>query len=72
MNCFENISGAELITLANVIAIFLSQNLSLDDINVLAVFFSCLGDNLAAIGVVDSLPSASTPSTLQEINPTFL
>ena len=46
MGCFNNLSGCELVALASIIAIKISEGLSVDEINTLGNFFSALGDNL--------------------------
>lgn len=49
MDCLNNLSGCELVTLAALIAIYFSQNLSSDEASTLGNFFSALGDNLSTI-----------------------
>lgn len=51
MDCLNNMNGCELITLANMIAISLSQNLSSSEIARLGSFFTVLGDNLSTISL---------------------
>lgn len=55
--CISEISGCNLIGLASSLAIALSQNLTHDEITVLAAFFTSLGDNLALISAASSLPN---------------
>ena len=43
----SNLSGSNLIAIASSLAILISQDLSADEIGVLAAFFTVLGDNLA-------------------------
>lgn len=50
--CIKDLSSCELIALASSLAIFLGENLSTEEIEVLSVFFSSLGDNLAIISTV--------------------
>lgn len=47
--CLSNLSGCELSSLASIIAISLANNLSNDDINILANLLNTIGDNLALI-----------------------
>ena len=47
--CFNNFSGCELVTLASIIAILISSELSSDEIDTLGNFFSALGSNLSTI-----------------------
>ena len=48
--CFlKDVSGAELVALASVFAIFLSQGLSPDEIDTLGNFLSAVGANLSTI-----------------------
>lgn len=50
MSCLSDKSGCELVYLASSFAVAISQGLNCDDINLLAAFFSAVGDNLAIIG----------------------
>lgn len=45
----NTLSGCELVTLALLIAISISQNLNNDDVNILGNFFSAIGSNLSTI-----------------------
>lgn len=45
MNCFNDLSGEEFIALASILAIYLGQGLTSDELSILANFFSALGDN---------------------------
>ena len=54
MNIF-NLSGSNLTALASSLAILISQDLSADEIGVLAAFFTVLGDNLA-LSIASPLP----------------
>lgn len=56
MNISE-MSGCNLVGLASSLAILISQDLSSEDIGVLAAFFSALGDNLA---ILSSTPTSNT------------
>lgn len=54
MDSFFDLSGCELVALAAIIAIYISQNFTLEEINILGSFFTVLGDNLSAIGAASS------------------
>ena len=54
MDCLNNLSGAELVLLANIIAISISQNLYNAEIDTLGNFFSALGANLSTIATANS------------------
>lgn len=57
--CFlKDLSGCELVSLASIIAIFLSQGLSPEEIDTLGNFFSAVGSNLSTIA------TSSTPNIL--------
>lgn len=49
MDSFFELSGCELIALANILSIYFSNNLSLEEIGILANFFTIIGDNLAML-----------------------
>lgn len=51
MGCLNDLSPCELVTLANIISVSISQNLSSDDLASLAGFFTVLGDSLAVLSV---------------------
>ena len=51
MNCLSNISGIELTTLANSIAIYISKNFSESDIDKFVVFFTAIADILALVSI---------------------
>lgn len=51
----SNLSGSNLTALASSLAILISQDLSADEIGVLAAFFTVLGDNLALL-IASPLP----------------
>lgn len=53
MNCLNNLNGCELVTLANIIAISISQGLTSDELNILSGFFNIIGDSLAALSVTN-------------------
>lgn len=54
MDCLTNLSGCELVGLAGIIAISLSQNLSADETDILGNFFSALGSNLSTIAIAQA------------------
>lgn len=51
MDCLNNLSPCELVTLANIISVSIAQNLSSDELASLAGFFTILGDSLAVLAV---------------------
>lgn len=51
----SNLSGSNLIALASSLAILISQDLTSDEIGLLAAFFTALGDNLA-LSIASPLP----------------
>lgn len=51
MGCLNDLSPCELVTLANIISVSISQNLSSDELASLAGFFTVLGDSLAVLSV---------------------
>ena len=51
MDCLSNLSGIELTTLANAIAIYISKNFSENDIDKFVVFFTAIADILALVSV---------------------
>ncbi len=60
MNLNE-LNGCELVSLANIIAISLSQSLTSDELAVLSGFFNIIGDSLAALSISNSnSPNCST------------
>lgn len=50
IDCLSDLSGCELVALASIISIFISQGLTPDEIDTLGNFFSALGENLSTIG----------------------
>ncbi len=50
----NDISGCDFIALSSSIAIFLGNNLDINTLNILASFFSSLGDNLGIIAASKS------------------
>ena len=48
MDC-DNNSGFNLVLLASSLAILISEEFDTDELNILAAFFSALGDNIALI-----------------------
>ena len=51
MDCLSNLSGIELTTLANAIAIYLSKNSTSKDIEKYVAFFTAIADILALSSV---------------------
>ena len=45
----NNCSGANLIGLSSSLALIIGEQFDTDDLNILAAFFTALGDNLALI-----------------------
>lgn len=54
MNSFFDLSGPELVALAGIFSIYISQGLSSDELTSLAGFFTALGDNLAILASTNS------------------
>lgn len=54
MCLFDSLSGCELVTLANVVSLQLSQGLTPDEIAILGGFFNSLGDNLGIIAATQA------------------
>lgn len=52
--CFNNLSGCELVTLASILSIYISNDLSPDEIDTLGNFFSALGSNLSTIATAEA------------------
>lgn len=55
----NNVSSTELIALAGIFAVMISQGLSQDEIARLASFFSALGDNLGIISSSNSISNTN-------------
>lgn len=49
MESLFDLSGCELVGVASVLAIFMSQNLTVDEMSTLGNFFQALGTNLDTI-----------------------
>ena len=47
--CNSNCSGSNLIGLSSSLALIVSQDLSAEELDILATFFTCFADNLAII-----------------------
>lgn len=54
MSSLSDLSGCELVGLASIVAISISQNLSPDEIDTLGNFFSALGANLSTIATAEA------------------
>lgn len=64
MNFLNDLSGYELVTLATVISIYLSQGLTPNEIDTLGNFFSALGSNLSTIATAQANSPDSVPPSL--------
>lgn len=51
MSCLGQLNGCELVTFANIIAIWLSQSLTADELVALSGFFTIIGDSLATLSI---------------------
>lgn len=49
MNVLSDLNGCELVTFANIVAILISQGLTVDELATLSGFFTIIGDSLATI-----------------------
>lgn len=49
--CLSDFSNCELVALASTISISMSKEFSKEDLAILAVFFTALGDNLAILAL---------------------
>lgn len=49
----NNLSGAEIIALANIFAITISQKLTSEELAILAGFFTIIGDSLATLSLTN-------------------
>lgn len=54
IDCLNNLSGCELVALASIISIVISQGLTLEEINTLGNFFSAIGSNLSTIASAEA------------------
>ncbi|MFR0823111.1 MAG: hypothetical protein ACLU84_08320 [Clostridia bacterium] len=54
MFSLNDLSGCELVTLSSILAIFLAQGLTPDEIDTLGNFFSALGSNLSTIATSEA------------------
>lgn len=61
MNLYE-LSGAELMVLANSISLCIAQDLNSEQISIISSFFTILGDNLALLALTQ-FQNNSTPET---------
>ena len=50
----NNLSGCEIVALANIIAVTISQNLTSEETALLAGFFTIIGDSLATISLTNT------------------
>ena len=56
-------AGFDIVALASSLSILISQNASINDLNILAGFFSALGDNLSIIASARSACEANNQSS---------
>ena len=56
--CFSDLSSCNLIGLSSSLAIAVGEELSADEVSVLAAFFTSFGDNLAIIATKKSIEEA--------------
>lgn len=56
--CFSDLSSCNLIGLSSSLAIAIGEDLSADEVSVLAAFFTSFGDNLAIIATKKSIEEA--------------
>ena len=70
MDFLTKLSGCELVSLASIVSIILSEPLNTDELTVLAIFITTIGDNLALIassrGINEennTLPNSSNNTT---------
>lgn len=49
--CLSDLSPCELVALANALAVFVSKDLSSDELTILAAFFTSFADNLALLAL---------------------
>ena len=64
MDYLNNLSGCELVSLAAIIAVTLSQNLSCEETDALGNFFSALGSNLSTIAA--AIPNTKLVNNISE------
>lgn len=50
----NNLSGCEIVAIANIIAIAISQNLTSNELAILAGFFTIIGDSLATLSLTNT------------------
>lgn len=60
----KTLSGCELVALAGLLSVSISQNLDCDDVDTLGNFFSALGANLSTIATAQS-PYTTIPDYRQ-------
>lgn len=57
----NNLNGCQLVTLANIIAISISQNLTSDEMAILSGFFTIIGDSLATLSITTTSSDNNLP-----------
>lgn len=60
MSGIKNIPGGELVYAAASFAVAIAQGLDVDDVNILAGFFSAVGDGLAVIAAQRAASSSAS------------
>lgn len=55
MEYLTHLSSYELVTLAALLSFYISQDLTIDEVNTLGSFFSALGQNLSTIADTSNL-----------------
>lgn len=63
--CLNNFEGNEIILYASIFSIIISQNLNLNEMNILGNFFQAIGQNLE---VLAAYLSACAPNNSSNIN----
>lgn len=66
MDCLNNLSGCELVSISAILAVSISQNLSPDETDTLGNFFSALGSNLSTIAAANSDTKSNNIDTLKK------
>ena len=59
----NNLSGCNLIGLSNSLSIILGENLSIDELTILAAFLVSLGDSLALLAAKKAIEEASNKNS---------
>lgn len=67
MSEINNLSGEELVLLASIVAIAISQDKSASELNTLALFFSSISSSIATIASTRSSNSSETQESQNDI-----